>query len=73
MKAVWSVSFSGYEFVPLLPYLKARTATPPRQELSGIGILERLESERASLRARSDSLRKLFTAEPKIPLLWLHS
>src|SRR5436853_4218051 len=43
-----NVAFSGYGFVPLLP--GARTATPVWQELSGVGILQRLGSERASSR-----------------------
>jgi hypothetical protein len=54
---VSNVTFSGYGFVPLLPYLE-RTATPMWQELSGVGILQRLGSERASSRpdlTRSES------------------
>jgi hypothetical protein len=43
-----NVTFSGYGFVPLLP--GARTATPTWQELSGVGILQRLGPERASSR-----------------------
>ena len=50
---VSNVAFSGYGFVPLLP--GARTATPMWQELSGVGILQRLGSERAS----SESLQWL--------------
>jgi hypothetical protein len=55
MGAFWSlkllpmvpnVAFSGYGFVPLRP--GARTATPMWQELSRVGILQRLGSERAS-------------------------
>jgi len=46
-----SVAFSGYGFVPLLP--GARMATPMWQELSGVGILQRLGSERASSRLLS--------------------
>ena len=69
MGAFWSlkllpmvpnVTFSGYGFVPLLP--GARTATPMWQELSGVGILQRLGSERASPRldlAPSESLQWL--------------
>jgi hypothetical protein len=69
MGAFWSlkllpmvpnVAFSGYGFVPLLP--GARTATPMWQELSGVGILQRLGSERASSRldlAPLESLQRL--------------
>jgi hypothetical protein len=53
-----NVTFSGYGFVPLLPYLEQRMATPMWQELSAVGILQCLGSEWASSRARSDSLRK---------------
>jgi hypothetical protein len=57
MRAFWdpkllpvmpNVTFFGYGFVPLLP--EARTATPMRQELSGVGILQRLGSEQPSSR-----------------------
>jgi hypothetical protein len=70
MGAFWSpkllpmvpnVAFSGYGFVPLRP--GARTATPMWQELSGVGILQRLRSERASSRLRSGSLRRLAMVE----------
>jgi hypothetical protein len=70
MGAFWSlkllpmvpnVAFSGYGFVPLLP--GARTATPMWQELSGVGILQRLGSERASSKLDLGSLRKLAMVE----------
>jgi hypothetical protein len=81
MGAFWSlkllpmvpnVIFSGYGFVPLLPYLERERSPLCGKNSLEFGILQHLRSEWASSKARSGPLRKLLTVVSRIPLLWLH-